>query len=139
MADFVSPDRVPKELDGTEDWEYKYIEPVQGENETMRDIATRDRLLEARDSLVREYEKATLDWLGAGVDVDKAASFRTKRDAIAGKLKDDYWNLDPYLRARSLYDRCGMLQPGGKLDFYPKQSPATNGSIVVATSADDVD
>jgi hypothetical protein len=36
------------------------------------------------------------------------------------KLREQYWVLDPYIRARSLYDRLNIIQGGGKIEFYPE-------------------
>jgi len=66
-------------------------------------------------------------------------------------LREDYWHLDPYIRARSYYDRVGMINPGGKLQFYTEKtkSVTANGTKPVETipieyrpietSANDVD
>jgi hypothetical protein len=146
MSEYISPKQIPKELEGEENWEYSYVEPVPGENDKMNDTETRDRLLAARKLLVKQYEEATVEWIRNPAG-EKAADIKAKRNALADQLRDDYWNLDPYLRARSYYDRTGVLLPGGKLDFYPA-AKAANGqatpapapaSAPVATSPDDVD
>ncbi len=147
MAEFVPESHVIKELGGHEDWEYKYIEPVPGENDIMKDTATRDKLLIEREALVKDYEKSTLDWIHGVGDAEKT---KTRRHELAVSLREDYWRLDPYVRARSFYDRSGMIQPGGKINFYPDtttEAPAAtpisattiNGANHVNTSADDVD
>jgi len=145
MAEFVPESHVIKELGGQEDWEYHYIEPVPGENDKMKDTETRDKLLLEREALVKDYEKSTLDWIHGVGDV---SATKTKRHELAIALRDDYWRLDPYIRARSFYDRSGMIQEGGKINFYtetkvPAVAPAagTNGTSAPATetSADDVD
>ncbi|KAL2751942.1 hypothetical protein ACRALDRAFT_2114838 [Sodiomyces alcalophilus JCM 7366] len=142
MEEFIEPSRIIKELDGPEDWTYQYVEPVSGENDKLNDTATRDKLLEARESLVSEFEEATLQWIGADEKTEKSA-LMAQRNGLALKLREDYWRLDPYIRARSVYDRTGVIQPGGKIDFYPKtpvsQPTAEEGPPVVETSADDVD
>ncbi|QSZ31963.1 hypothetical protein DSL72_001532 [Monilinia vaccinii-corymbosi] len=140
MAEFVPRSQILKELGGEEDWEYKFIEPDPTENDKMKDTATRDRLLKAREELVDRYEKATLEWINEGVSPE----IKFKRTALAKELKDDYWKLDPYVRARSLFDREGVVNPGGKLNFYPKVKPVqAEASVVtpsaVQTEADDVD
>ncbi len=61
MTEFVPPSQLLKELEGEEDWEYQYAEPVPGENAKMEDVGTRDQLLAARELLYREFESATLD------------------------------------------------------------------------------
>jgi len=144
MEEFISTDRILKELDGKEDWDYTYAEPVPGENETMKDTATRDRLLAAREDIVKEFESATQKWLNES-DSEMALLTKAERDRIAARLREDYWVLDPYIRARSLYDRTGVLLPGGKLQFYPatttakEQGPAEGNGTTVATANDDVD
>ncbi|KAK1757217.1 phosphatidylinositol transfer protein CSR1 [Echria macrotheca] len=154
MEEFIAPKQLPKELDGEEDWEYAFVEPVPGENERMKDVETRDKLLAAREVLVKEFEDATAQWI-AHPDGEEGETLKTKRAELAGRLREDYWNLDPYVRARSFYDRTGVLLPGGVLDFYPEQTKKkqqqqqesekvaeiTNGvaAVAIQTSADDVD
>lgn len=146
MSEFISPDKVPKDLDGQEDWDYKYVEPVPGENDKMKDTETLNRLQAARAELVKEYEEATLRWIQAG-NGNSSPELKKKRDEIAEKLRVDYWQLDPYVRARSFYDRIGVLLPGGKLDPYLQSkkggvSGITEGVAKVGvndTQADDVD
>jgi hypothetical protein len=151
MEEFIPMKHIPKDLEGEEDWTYQYVEPAEGENAKLDDTATRDRLLAAREGLYKEYEAATLEWIQNG-EGDKAAEIKERRNAIASRLRDDYWNVDPYLRARSYYDRIGVLLPGGKLDWYPEPKPeVVNGTAAAAaapaapvpaaaeTSADDVD
>ncbi|KAK0649509.1 CRAL-TRIO domain-containing protein [Cercophora newfieldiana] len=119
MEEFIAVKQLPKELEGEEDWEYKFIEPVPGENDRLKDTATRDRLLAARDMLVKEFEDATAQWI-QHPEGEKAAEIKARRASLATQLREDYWGVDPYLRARSLYDRTGVLLAGGKIDFYPK-------------------
>ncbi|KAK1775911.1 hypothetical protein QBC45DRAFT_420983 [Copromyces sp. CBS 386.78] len=145
MSEFISPERIPKSLDGQQDWQYKYVEPIPGENDKMKDTETLDKLQAARAELVKEYEEATLQWIQAG----NSPELKKKRDELAEKLRVDYWQLDPYVRARSFYDRIGVLLPGGKLDPYREGkkdasgvSGITEGVAKVGvneTQADDVD
>jgi hypothetical protein len=143
MEEFVPRNHIPKDFGGDENWTYQYIEPVAGENELMNDTATRDKLLAEREKIVRAYEEATLDWIGHSNGAE-ASAIKEKRHNLAASLKDDYWKLDPYVRARSMHDRVGMIQPGGKIEFYPavptlSNPTTTNGQPKVETSADDVD
>jgi hypothetical protein len=146
MEEFVPASQIIKELSGSEDWTYNYIEPVAGENDKMNDTETRDKLLEARQSIVKEYEDATLEWIH---DNGKDEKVKERRNELANRLRDDYWKIDPYIRARSYYDRVGLLNPGGRLQFYPGKTAektvtpapevAVNGQKPVETSADDID
>jgi len=139
MEAFVPRSRIITELGGPENWAYKYLEPVPGENDKMKDVATRDRLIQQRSLIVDEFEKGTLDWIQGEGD---AEGIKKRRNEIANRLREDYWGLDPYIRARSYYDRAGLINPGGKLQFYPPAAvapaPASTASQV-QTSADDLD
>jgi hypothetical protein len=145
MEQFVPASNIIKELDGNEDWAYKYIEPVPGENDALKDTETRDKLLAERQNLVKEYENVTLDWI-RGKETNPDA-VRATRNELANKLRDDYWRLDPFIRARSYYDRIGMINPGGRIQFYPGKAPTSqgpssatpNGVKPVETSENDLD
>lgn len=118
---------------------------MPGENDIMKDIATRDKLQAERNVLVKEYEASTLEWIQGSGDQGQV---KLKRMEIFGKMKEGYWALDPYVRAKSYYDRCGMIKPGGVIHFYPQKEmekvpvAALNGNGAVKpveTSAEDVD
>lgn len=143
MEDFVPRNHILKELGGNENWSYQYVEPVTGENDIMKDTATRDKLLAERAKIVKEFEGATLAWIERSTDAD-ATAIKEKRHKLAFTLRDDYWKVDPYLRAKTLYDRLGMIQPGGKIIFYPEAvaattGPAINGVHKAETSIEDID
>lgn len=139
LGTYIAPDKITKELGGQDPWEYKYLEPQPNENALMNDTATRDRLLQQRATTVSEFEAATQEWVqGSATDSD----LKSKRNAIAEKLRIGYWELDPYIRARSLYDRNGVIGPQGRIEFYPsatnKAAPVT-GPAPAGHDADGVD
>ncbi|KAK9479141.1 CRAL-TRIO domain-containing protein [Lipomyces japonicus] len=104
LAKFLPKEKIWKELGGTNDWEYKYIEPVAGEDDLLNDSETREKLLEEREKIVREYEDATWSWI-----FSTSSEFRNARNEIAKRLREDYVNIDPYLRAKTVYDRVGYI------------------------------
>ena len=90
----------------------------------MGDTATRDQLTSERSGLIAQYVSSTKFWItgesGSPLkDPDQVQSVRQRRRDIEVKLKANYWRLDPYVRARSLYDRIGIIKPDGSLQFYP--------------------
>jgi hypothetical protein len=140
LEQYIPRSQIMKELGGDEDWEYKYVEPAPGEIDIFKNEAPRLKLQEERKAAVLEYEKKTFEWIAAGAD---AASIKKDRDVLAQKLHDNYWQLDPYVRARSLYDRIGMIESGGNINFYPGKQ-AVNGAppppaAAAAPHPDDVD
>lgn len=40
----------------------------------------------------------------------------------------NYWKLDPFIRAKSLLDRIGVIQDGGKIVFYPNEAGEQSSS-----------
>lgn len=124
-----------KELEGDEDWEYKYVEIKEGENAKMEDTETRDKLLAERQELAKECQDITIEWLRSSFKKEKEAQAAAveKRDALIEKLRKQYWDIDPYIRARSLYDRLNIVQGHGKIEFYPKENAEDKEASTEAT------
>ena len=129
LENFIPRNRIVKELEGDEAYDYKYIEVQDGENKAMEDSAGREKLESERKDVLTAYERDTVAWAQSKGDGKTRLSMRDQ-------LRDNYWKLDPYVRARSHYDREGMLGPGGKLNFYPNVATATPS---VGTANDDLD
>lgn len=103
LAKYLPREHIPKELGGPEDWEWKYIEPADDQPE-LTQVEERDRILVERNAIQDEFDRETIAWL-AGKDNKKS------RDDLAERLAKNYWVLDPYVRARTVYDRVGMIHP----------------------------
>ena len=116
LEHYIEPGRIVKELGGADSWEYSYVEPPANEDAAMADTATRNRLQDERAKVVKEFEAATRDWI-VGSSTDR--KLKERRNEIAEQLRSGYWELDPYVRARCLLDRTGVIQKGGRIDFYP--------------------
>ncbi|KAK8022618.1 hypothetical protein PG993_013385 [Apiospora rasikravindrae] len=151
LSGFVPMKRIPAELEGEDPWTYNYVEPTPGENAKLKDTATRDKLQGEREALYEEFEAKTLEWIRE-TDAGKRKTLGAEREQVAKKLRASYWQLDPYVRARSLYDRVGVIKAGGVVDHYPEQktsdalnekhangvAPATP-AVAVQSNDDDVD
>ncbi|KAG6105545.1 hypothetical protein E4U14_005066 [Claviceps sp. LM454 group G7] len=128
LEEFIHPSQIIKELGGDEDWEYNYQEPVPGENDAMKDTATRDALQKTRVEIAQEFESSTKAWI-AEPDSARGKEFKAKRETLAIQLRENYWQLDKYVRARSLYDRQGNLRPGAKTVWYPHQAAGSDARL----------
>lgn len=121
LGEFISRDQIPRELAGDEDWEYKYIEPEKDENAPMQDTSTRDELMFDRMMTGIKILAATAAWVSsttfADGKEDKATveELKSRRDTIIEDFRQNYWKLDPYIRARAIIDRTGMLKPDGRV------------------------
>lgn len=127
---FVERSHIVKELGGNDPWQYQFVEPKPGENDQMKDEITKQRLLDERAEVVKEFEKATQDWI-------KGSSVTQQRTELAERLRSGYWKLDPYLRARSLYDRTGLIQKDGKIQHF--SAAAMDGPLPAQQRPDDLD
>lgn len=116
-----------KELEGDEQFEWTYVEPVPGENDIMKDTATRDKIQEEREGMVRRFEESTRKWV-AGEDGAGA-----ERDAIASEMNENYWSLDPYVRARTVYDRVGAIGPKGGFVYLKSETAGQTSSEAKAS------
>lgn len=142
LEEFIEPSRILEELGGDEKWHYKYVEPIAGENDLMKDEETKNRLLLERTKLMKEFEAATLRWVKED-GIDDGERVGAKRESLAKQLRDGYWRLDPYIRARSLYDRQGILQGGVEVNWYGSVTRNTtdqkHGVVAPDTSFADID
>jgi hypothetical protein len=137
-------------LGGDEDWDYKYIEPIPGEDNAMADETAKQSLLKERAATVLKFEETTISWIkeAPAKDFNILGDLKRQRGELATSLRENYWKLDPYIRAKTFYDRMGLIGEGGIISFYPKVK-ATNGVATAAspteplrkveTSADDLD
>lgn len=84
----------------------------------MQDSTAKETIKGERSELIKSYESETLNWISG----EDAGEGRTR---LAQRIAENYWKLDPYVRARSLYDRSGVIGEGGKLNFYPSSNTTT--------------
>ncbi|KAL4876554.1 CRAL-TRIO domain-containing protein [Aspergillus karnatakaensis] len=125
LEHYIDRDQIMAELGGDEDWEYDYIEPDPEENKAMADYAARDALLAERQSLGEDFLAATSRWVtaaraGSPTDLEEAIA---RREELLEHIRVNYWDLDPYVRARNNLDRTGVIQDGGWIDMYPQPRP----------------
>ena len=138
LEEYIEPSQILKELGGDDDWVYEYKEPIPGENDKMSDTASRDALVKDRQEVVKQFEDATMEWIQNPEGADVKA-IKEKRDQLAAQLKEGYWKLDPYIRARSFYDRTRVIQPDGKVNWAAASEPQPEAPKGPETSVDDLD
>ena len=140
LQEFIEKSHIPKDLGGDDPWTYQYIEPISDENRLQLDDATKHQLLNERAALVEDFERTTQHWIR---DSDSRSALQQKRTELTDRLRSSYWDIDPYLRARSLYDRTGLIQEGGRLQYYKSPAAMTpasqSGPLPAEHRADDLD
>ncbi|MCJ1477042.1 hypothetical protein MMC13_005713 [Lambiella insularis] len=118
LAHYIPILHIPSDLGGEDSWTFKYVEPQPGENDKMADVTTRNRLQDERALTVKEFEKTTQEWIQGTPQAD--VELLKRREGIAKRLSSGYWVLDPYVRARTWYDRTGVIGKDGRIDYFPK-------------------
>lgn len=155
LAEFIAKENIPKELGGDEDWEYSPSQPVPGENDAQKDTETLAKLKVERRKIVEEYEALTKAWIAEKVEAESASCTATptqngsstetpktnltetlkKRNALAEQLKTGYWAMDKYLRAKTIYDRAGVIKEGGIIDDFAYRNTTKVADTIETTPA----
>ncbi|TDL16873.1 CRAL/TRIO domain-containing protein [Rickenella mellea] len=104
-----------KQLGGTSDWKWEYDPIVPGENDKMKDEATKKELAAERNTLLAEFERVTRLWIASpDPNISKA------RRVLDNLLRIQSFALDPYVRGRGIYHRKGNIVGDGRVVFeYP--------------------
>ncbi|KAF3924445.1 hypothetical protein AA313_de0209310 [Arthrobotrys entomopaga] len=125
LAQYIDKSNIPEFLGGDENWRYSYSEPSPSENLTINEpskevIEQRQRLEAIRWDIIKQYEENTLSWVTNGFEINyMVMDLHDERRLLREDLKLNYWALDRFLRARTYYDRIGMLDGGGELNYHP--------------------
>ncbi|KAG0206005.1 hypothetical protein BGX28_002507 [Mortierella sp. GBA30] len=93
--------------DGLDDWKYQYVPAKEGENECMKDLTTKEELLNERHALETKFDVMTRAWIkeAGGKNSDE-------RHEIGKELREQYTRMSPYVRATNLYKRWGVVVDG---------------------------
>ena len=92
MEAFIPKENIPKELGGSEDWTYTYVEPIPDENAPLEDEARRNMLQSKRAEYIRKYEAATRAWIASG-EAGESAAVRyswNKRTALIARVASQF-------------------------------------------------
>ncbi|KAK0718603.1 CRAL-TRIO domain-containing protein [Lasiosphaeria miniovina] len=141
LARFIAPDNLQLCYGGQDAWEFTYVAAADAsENDRMRS-EKKHAVRAERDALVRRFEQLSAEWAGgasathedcvvppeadvnarAAADVDVEAARRKvaaeRRNELAGQLRESFWKLGPYVRARTYYHRVGVIGPAGEVDY----------------------
>ncbi|CAD6940666.1 unnamed protein product, partial [Tilletia caries] len=122
LVDYVPVSKLRKAMGGTMQWEWDYIEPTAAENALLKDTQTRDAVRKEHNELNSRFEEVTRAWVNTKDDSDQAAKDLNYRRHVLGKqLRLKQFQLNPYIRARNIYQRNGTLKEDGSwLWTYPQ-------------------
>ena len=108
---------------GDDTWDYKYVEPVPGENDKLQSSEKKAKVQDERFELEREFEKETIEWLKLDPESQEGQDQTKRRTEVAKELNSNYWKLDPYIRAKTYYHRVGVVDDDGNVDYLAAGRP----------------
>ncbi|KAF4447218.1 CSR1-phosphatidylinositol transfer [Fusarium albosuccineum] len=117
LTKFISKDNLQTCYGGNDAWEYKYVEPVPTENERMQSEEKRVKIQQERDELFDQFTRLTADWTSLEPEFVLGKEKNNERHELVKQLQQNYWKLDPYIRATTHYHRVGMVTRQGDVDF----------------------
>lgn len=117
MARFIDKENLQKCYGGQDDWEYEYAEAVPGENSQLEHVDEAAKLLEERIDIAIEFVRLTVDWASASTQATAENGTVSTRDETIRKIQENYWKLDPYIRAKTHLHRVGVVNEKGEVDF----------------------
>ncbi|KAI1749335.1 CRAL/TRIO domain-containing protein [Xylaria castorea] len=109
LLQFISEENLQISFGGKDTWEYDYIEPVKGENAKLEEADKRTQIAQERDELIGEFELETIKWACLAADSPTEKEKTSRRTELVQQLGENYWKLDPYIRARTYYHRLGLV------------------------------
>ncbi|KAI0863421.1 CRAL/TRIO domain-containing protein [Xylaria cubensis] len=109
LLQFISEENLHTSFGGKDTWEYEYIEPVKGENAKLEEAEKRTPIQQERNELIGEFELETAEWACLAADSATGKEKALRRTELVQQLSENYWKLDPYIRARTYYHRLGLM------------------------------
>ncbi|EEB06186.1 sec14 cytosolic factor family protein [Schizosaccharomyces japonicus yFS275] len=111
LSEYISMDVIPEDIGGKNPHPYHYVEPDEHENDLLAPT-NEERLLALKrnDELFTKWEELALQWSKLPDNDTENDNVRSACDAAGIEFAKDYWKLDRYTRARTVYDRLGLIK-----------------------------
>lgn len=120
LTDYIPMSRIPLDMGGTMDWKWQYAEPEEGENDIHKDTQTRDAIQKEWDELQKQFLDSTQQWIRGEGDAQA-------RQVLVKQLRLKYYQIAPYVRARNVYQRKGIVLDDFRVHWdYPQK----DGSVL---------
>lgn len=131
LVDHIPPTKLRKGMGGTMDWDWEYIEPKPDENDLLKDTETRDAIQAEMKAITDDYTETTRKWIEAGDTDDTAPELTHKRDVLGKQMRLKQFQLNPYIRAVTCYQRAGIHHEDGTIHWdYPQLDGPTKTQTV---------
>ncbi|KAJ2364653.1 hypothetical protein IW150_006420 [Coemansia sp. RSA 2607] len=115
LAAYIDPEMIVTEIGGKKKFSYTYIPPTAQENTHMADSEAREKAETKYVAAVDRYEQLTREWVESSNALSDTKS--ADREDAKEALRQAAIELDPYMRARTLYHRFGFIKPSHRVKF----------------------
>ena len=130
LEQYIPFESIPKEAGGGDDTNWHYEPPDLndpsnggGGEELQQERAYERALLEEkRSKLVQLFEETTKEWIDASRQGRETRGLQALRVKYQQDLKALFWQLDPYTRSRTIYDKLGWIRAPKSSDTYLPQA-----------------
>ncbi|KAF8939893.1 CRAL-TRIO domain-containing protein [Dissophora ornata] len=122
LTEVIDAEFLPNKYDGGKSqYAFKYLPVVPGENDRMNDTETKERLLEEWRAVMWKFEALTREWISCKKTEGARSEevIEAERLGLTKDIRAAYFNLDPYIRARTLYHRSEhpVIQADGSTNW----------------------
>lgn len=110
-------ERVPKMLSGGIGSKYEYVYPEvhPGENDLLQDTHELEKRLRIRNDLWRQLMDVSAKWVQKGGD---SSELMDQRRLLAKKIRIAHFNVEPYYRGSTVFDREHVLTRDGRVTWF---------------------
>ncbi|EPX71426.1 sec14 cytosolic factor family protein [Schizosaccharomyces octosporus yFS286] len=110
LENYIDRSVIPASLGGDSQHTYQYVEPKENENELVNEHSYEKKAaLDRYYAYYNEWEQQSLHWAQTRNDDAVNEKLRINCDIAGTNFSKEYWRVDKYLRARTVYDRLGLL------------------------------
>ncbi|EPY53360.1 sec14 cytosolic factor family protein [Schizosaccharomyces cryophilus OY26] len=110
LEKYIGRHMIPATLGGDNQNSFEYVEPKENENQSVvQGSLEKETALAHYYAYYNEWEQRSLQWAKTPNEDLQNEKLRLSCDIAGAQFAKDYWNVDKYLRARTVYDRLGWL------------------------------
>lgn len=109
LSEYIPLEFVTRNLGGNNPSEYKFIEPDLTENDFMNDSKKKAEVIAIRNNLREKFIDQTTHWIKSTNEAENEVN-KKKKIEIADDLYTNFWEVDPYVRAKTVFDRNGFIK-----------------------------
>lgn len=109
LEKYIDRKELIKDLDGSDDHEYNYLEPTESQNGlAIKDESVVNELKMQRQELQKQFIQKTIEWIESK-DLVTSKALLNEKIELGKKLGENYIQIDGGIRNRSVYDRFGDI------------------------------